>query len=447
METLNPFAIAQEQFDHASRYILGLPGGMMDSLKHPRRVVTVEFPIEMDDGTVRTFIGYRVLHNQARGPGKGGIRFHPEVTEDEVRALASWMTWKCAVLDVPFGGAKGGVICDPKAMSEGVRRRITRRYVTELGDAIGPATDVPAPDVNTDERTMAWIYDTYAMLHPGQNNLPVVTGKPLDMGGSWGRREATARGVLTVTRHALAQGVAPGLSGIRGSRIAIQGFGNVGGIAARLFVEAGAHVVAVSDSSGGIMAPDGLDLAAVERHKRETGSVVGVTDTTTISNDELLEVPCDILIPAALECQIRASNAPRIATQLVVEAANGPTTPAADRILFARGIPVLPDILANAGGVTVSYFEWVQNFENEQWDLDDVNRRLRRRMERATDAVIAKQQELNSVMPKIEGALDATPTEQPVDATPLEPADLRTAAYVLAISRVANVTLERGVWP
>ena len=360
-----------------------------------------------------------------RGPGKGGIRYHPDVTEDEVRALASWMTWKCAVADIPFGGAKGGVVCDPKKLSKGDLRKITRRFIAELGDNIGPHTDIPAPDVNTDGSTMAWIYDTYQMMHPGLNNLPVVTGKPLGIGGSLGRREATAQGALFVTQRALTRGVVPGLTALAGARVAIQGFGNAGSIAAELFAAAGARIVAVSDSRGGIHAPDGLDVRAVIAHKAEHGSVTGFPGTTAVTNPELLTLPCEVLIPAALENQIREDNAGEVQAKLVVEAANGPTTPGADRILFARGIPVIPDILANSGGVTVSYFEWVQNNENEQWALSVVNEKLAARMERATDAVLD--------------------TQARIGAT--EPIDLRTAAYVLAIGRVAEVATERGIWP
>jgi glutamate dehydrogenase (NAD(P)+) len=425
-EDLNPYHIAQQQFDRAARYVPQLHDGLLDYLRRTARVLAVEFPVEMDDGTVRTFVGYRALHSRMRGPGKGGIRYHPDVTEDEVRALASWMTWKCAVADVPFGGAKGGIVCDPKHLSATELRKLTRRFIAELGGNIGPHTDIPAPDVNTDATTMAWIYDTYQMMHPGENNLPVVTGKPVEMGGSLGRREATAQGALFVTLRMLARGAAPGLRGLRGARLAIQGFGNAGAIAADLFNRAGARVIAVSDSTGGIMAEDGLDPAAVVAHKRATGSVGGFPGSRPISNAELLTFPCDILFPAALENQLHAGNAAQVRARLVVEAANGPTTPEADRILLERGIPVVPDILANSGGVTVSYFEWVQNIENEQWALEVVNEKLAARMERATDAVIDTQQELAA-----EG----------------EPIDLRTAAYVLAIRRVADVALSRGIWP
>jgi glutamate dehydrogenase (NAD(P)+) len=436
-EDLNPYHIAQQQFDNAARHIPGLKAGLVEYLRRTSRMVAVEFPIEMDDGSVQTFRGYRAMHSRIRGPGKGGIRYHPAVTADEVRALASWMTWKCAVADVPFGGAKGGVVCNPKQLSKNEVRKITRRYISELGDDIGPHTDIPAPDVYTDAQTMAWIYDTYHMMHPGKNNLGVVTGKPLDIGGSLGRREATARGCLFATARALARGVVPGLASVQDATLVIQGFGNAGSIAGQLFAEAGARVVAVSDSTGAIVNDKGLDPNAIIAHKDRTGSVARFPGAKTITNDELLALPCDILIPAALENQIRGDNAGAVRARFIAEAANGPTTPAADRILFGRGIPVLPDILANSGGVTVSYFEWVQNNENQQWDLDEVNQKLRVKMERATDAVIDKQQEIN--------ASAAKKTDRRADH--VAPIDLRTAAYVLAISRVAQVALERGIWP
>jgi glutamate dehydrogenase/leucine dehydrogenase len=426
-EDFNPFRIAQRQFDHAARFLPSLHNGLVDFLKSPSRVLTVQFPVQMDDGSVRTFTGYRVLHSRVRGPGKGGVRYHPDVTEDEVRALASWMTWKCAVADVPFGGAKGGVICDPKRLSQNELCRITRRFIAELGENIGPHTDIPAPDVNTDGHTMAWIYDTYQMMHPGVNNLPVVTGKPLGMGGSLGRREATAQGALFVTQRALARGVVPGLTSLEGARVAVQGFGNAGAISAELFAAAGARIVAVSDSTGGVYREDGIDPQEAIAHKARTRSVAGLHGTEAVTNEELLVAPCDVLIPAALENQIHGGNAAEIKARLIVEAANGPTTPEADRILLGRGIQVLPDILANSGGVTVSYFEWVQNNENAQWSLDDVQAKLRAKMEGATDAVIDTRDRL---------ARESG-----------EAVDLRTAAYVLAIGRVADVAVGRGIWP
>jgi glutamate dehydrogenase (NAD(P)+) len=442
-EELNPYRIALQQFDLAVRYIPDLARGMIEFLKRPDRVITVEFPIETSDGSVRNFVGYRVMHNRARGPGKGGIRYHPSVSEDEVRALASWMTWKCAVLDVPFGGAKGGVICNPKLLTGDDVRRITRRFIAELGDNIGPHTDIPAPDVNTNAETMAWVFDTYQMMHPGLNSLPVVTGKPVDIGGSLGRREATSRGCLYATQRALARGVVPGLDSVEGASVAIQGFGNVGAIAAELYHEAGARIVAVSDSRGGIYRAGGLDPHVVIEHKESTGSVVGLPHAETLQSGELLEFDCDILIPSALENAIRRDNADRVRARLVVEGANGPTTPEADRILFQKGIPVLPDVLANAGGVTVSYFEWVQNLQNEQWDIDEVNKKLHAKMNRATDAVIEMQNRIN-------GSLERLETERRArgdGGEPLDPVDLRAAANVLAIRRVARVTRERGIWP
>ncbi|MEE8251059.1 MAG: Glu/Leu/Phe/Val dehydrogenase [Gemmatimonadales bacterium] len=438
-EDLNPFHIAQQQFDNAIRYIPDLKAGLVEFLKKPDRVITIEFPIETHDGTVRNFVGHRVLHSRVRGPGKGGIRYHPDVTRDEIRALASWMTWKCAVVDVPFGGAKGGVVCNPKELSTSDVRKITRRFISALGDNIGPHTDIPAPDVNTNEGTMARVYDTYDMMHPGRNNLPVVTGKPVDLGGSLGRREATARGCLFAVERALGSGVVDGLEGVKRATVVIQGFGNAGAIAAQLFQEAGARIVAVSDSQGGIYREEGLDIQAVVERKASTGSVTGLPDAQTVTNEELLTLPCDILIPAALENQIRADNAEKIRARFIVEAANGPTTPAADRILFRRGIPVLPDILANTGGVTVSYFEWVQNTENEQWDLDVVNRKLLVKMQRATDDVIDMHREINDSLEDL--------SQSRGSAESLEPVDLRTAAYVLAVKRVAHATLSRGIWP
>ena len=444
-EDLNPFHIGQQQFDRAMPWLSGIKRGLVDFLKCPVRAITLCFPVEMDDGTVRSFTGYRVLHSRIRGPGKGGIRYHPDVTADEVRALAAWMTWKCALVDVPFGGAKGGVVCDVKQHSEGELRRITRRYISDLGDNIGPHTDIPAPDLYTNEKTMAWIYDTYDIMHLGRNNLPVVTGKPIDLGGSLGRGEATGRGCLYATERLLELGVCPDLAALPGARVAVQGFGNAGSVAARLFHDAGAVIIAVSDSQGGIYDADGLDPAAVMPFKRQHGTVVGMPDTRTITNDELLELECDILIPAALENQIHRGNAARIQARVICEAANGPTTPAADRMLTERGIVVLPDIVANAGGVTVSYFEWVQNIENEQWELAAVNTKLRSKMWRAVDAVVERWKALR------ERGADSSSAIVPGAATDSSgqagDIDLRTAAVVVAVERVAQVALERGIWP
>ncbi|HEX2121361.1 MAG TPA: Glu/Leu/Phe/Val dehydrogenase [Thermoanaerobaculia bacterium] len=426
-EDLNPYNIAQQQFDQAAQYVPELADGLRTWLRGTTRLVKVEFPVECDDGVVRTFAGYRALHSRVRGPGKGGIRYHPDVNADEVRALASWMTWKCAVADIPFGGAKGGIVCDPKTLSRNDLRRITRRFVVELGDTIGPHSDIPAPDVNTTAEMMAWIYDTYDMMHPGKNNLPVVTGKPVALGGSLGRNEATARGCLFVTRRAIEQGAVPGLDSLEGATVVIQGYGNAGAIAARLFTDAGARVIAISDSTGGVYCDDGIDPDAALMHKNQTRSVVGLPGMKNISNAELLHVPCDILIPAAFENQIRGDNVDGVHTKLVAEAANGPTTPAADEALFARGIPVLPDILTNSGGVTVSYFEWVQNIENEHWSEAEVNAKLRNKMEAATDSVLQMQL----------GIRDRSGAS----------VDLRTSAFALAIQRVAQVATNRGIWP
>jgi glutamate dehydrogenase/leucine dehydrogenase len=426
-EELNPYRIAQQQFDTAAEYVANFPAGLREYLRRTMRMTTVEFPVEMDDGSTRMFKAWRALHSKVRGPGKGGIRYHPEVSADEVRALASWMTWKCAVADIPFGGAKGGVVCNPKEMSYNERRRLTRRFIAELGDTIGPHTDIPAPDVNTDANTMAWIYDTYDMMHAGKNNLPVVTGKPIGIGGSLGRNEATARGCLFVAARAIAKGAVPGLTSIDGATVAIQGFGNAGSIAAQLFRAAGARIVAVSDSTGGVYAEEGIDPDLAIAHKKKSGSVVGLEGTKNITNDELLHTPCDVLIPAAFENQIRADNVDGVSTKVIAEAANGPTTPAADKVLFERGIPVLPDILTNSGGVTVSYFEWVQNIENENWSEAEVNAQLQQKMESATDAVLQMQSEIRET--------------HKVDV------DLRTAAFALAIKRVATVAMARGIWP
>ena len=406
-EDLNPHHIARAQFDRAIPYVENIEGweGISEWLFEPERVVKLTLPVVMDDGRVRVFHGYRVLHNTARGPGKGGIRFYPTVDEDEVKALATWMTWKCAVASIPFGGAKGGVQCDPMAMSVPEKRRITRRFIASLGDDIGPHTDIPAPDMYTDAETMAWIYDTYQMMHPHAANLGVVTGKPLDLGGIPGRGTATAQGLAYVLERLLALGEAPALSGIPGTRIAIQGFGNAGRHAAFILRDMGATIVAVSDIRGGAADPNGLNLEQVEAHLKATGSVLGAPGTRDLDPKGPLEEECDILVPAALENQITLENAGRVKTTLVIEAANGPTTPGADRILADRGIPVVPDILANAGGVVVSYFEWVQNLDNEQWDAHVVQERLRAKMQRATEGVVSNYHHLVHRLLRVPGAL------------------------------------------
>ena len=435
-EDLNLCHIAQHNVDRAAEYLTELEPGLVQFLKETSQMITIQFPLEMDDGSIRMFSGYLATHSRARGPAKGGLRFHPQVTADEVQALASLMTWKCAVVDIPFGGAKGGVACDPTQLSKNELRRITRRYVSQLGNAIGPNVDILAPDVGTNAETMAWIFDTYQMTHPETNNFPVVTGKPLDLGGAPGRQAATGRGVLFAAQQALSRGVVPGLRSVEGSSVVFQGFGNVGSIAARAFAEAGARIIGVGDVGGAVANEQGLDVAALQVHVRRSGTVAGFAGGRPTNPAMLLTLPCDLLIPAALENQLRADNALRVRARFVVEAANGPTTPTADRLLFERGIPVLPDILTNAGGVTVSYYEWVQNLRMEEWEPDAIETKLKQKMQRATDAVLAKQQELN-------GPSQAAPQ----DRAPLPPADLRMAAYVLAISRVARTTQERGIWP
>jgi glutamate dehydrogenase/leucine dehydrogenase len=436
-ESFDPIIISAAQFDHAVRYIPKLKKGLVDFLKQPKRINILNFPVEMEDGSVLSFHGYRVLHNTVFGPGKGGIRFHPDVTMDEVVLLAKLMTWKCALVNIPFGGAKGGVVCDTKLLSENELRRITRRFTAELSDSIGPNTDIPAPDMYTDEQTMAWIYDTYDALHPGKNNRPVVTGKPVEMGGSFGRHEATGLGVYFATERFLSKALLPEQQTVAGARIVFQGFGNVGAIAAQAFFRNGAKIIAVSDSQGGIFCEDGLDPEAVLAFKRDNGSVVGMPNTLTITNEELLELECDILVPSALGNQIHAGNADRISAKVVIEAANGPTTPAADEILKTRGVYLLPDIVANAGGVTVSYFEWMQNLVNEQWDIDEVNERLKRKMVKAVDVVFERWQRF--AVGEQQAELDAV-----VDC---DKPDFRCIALSIAIERVAHTTLLRGIWP
>jgi len=426
--------IIQEQFSRARRHLDHLEPGLVDYLRLPLRTITVNLPVEMDDGHVENFSGYRVLHNDLLGPGKGGIRFHPAVSLEEISALAALMTWKCALVRIPFGGAKGGVTCDPKQLSRREQRRITRRFIAGLGDNIGPYTDIPAPDMYTNAQTMAWVYDTYDNLHPGENNLPVVTGKPLELGGSEGRDEATGRGCVFALERALALGLVPGLDDVDGARVAIQGFGEVGRVAARLLVGQGARVIAVSDSRGGVLAEDGdgLDLDAVAAQKAAAGTVVGLPATRSITNDDLLALPCDVLIPAALGGQIHAGNAERVQARLIVEGANRPVTPEADDILSAKGIRVLPDILANAGGVTVSYYEWVQNIEHHSWPLESINGRLLARINSATDRVVSRWRTL---------------TADCADGPDGPCTNLRTAALVEALERLALVVEQRGIWP
>src|SRR5687767_14365227 len=406
---------ALEQFDLAADR-LGLDPGIRQVLRIPQRELTVNFPVEMDDGRVRVFSGYRVQHNLARGPAKGGIRYHPHVDLDETRALAMWMTWKCAVVRLPYGGAKGGVVCDPKLMSQRELERMTRRYATEISVLIGPDSDIPAPDMNTGPQTMAWIMDTYSM-HRGYSISAVVTGKPLSIGGSEGRTDATGQGVVYCIEQAAEH---LGMK-VEGARVAIQGFGNVGEASARLLHATGARVVAVTEETGGVYNPDGLNPADLLRYKQEMGTVVGAPRTRPISNAELLELDCDVLVPAAIASVINGSNAARVKAKIVAEGANGPTTPAADRILSERGIFVIPDILCNAGGVTVSYFEWVQDRDAYFWSIDEINARLKRIMVNAFQDVLrfSRQHEVN----------------------------LRLAATMLGVNRVAEATLTRGIYP
>jgi glutamate dehydrogenase (NAD(P)+) len=403
-----------DRFDTAAE-VLGLDTGMVRYLKTPQRQVSVSVPIRLDDGSLEVYTAYRVIHNRQRGPAKGGIRYHPGVTLEEVTALAAWMTWKCAVVDVPFGGAKGGVVCDPKEMTESEIEKVTRRYVAELADVLGPEKDIPAPDVNTDERVMAWVMDTYSRyarhLEPA-----VVTGKPLTLGGSSGRREATGRGVAICALEALAcLGLPPS-----DARVVVQGFGNVGSMAAKFLSERGCKVVAVSDVTGGYVNEFGIDVDAAVAHVREHGSLLGLRGGEHVPGDDVLELPCEVLCPCALEDQITDRNAPRVKARIVVEGANGPTSSGADPILEGMGVFVVPDILANAGGVTASYFEWVQNRQGYNWPRVELDARLKRVMVEAFDGVYRASREYGVSM--------------------------RLAAYCLGVKRVANALELRGVW-
>ena len=412
---VGPWGIFLQQVDRVEPY-LGDLARWIETLKRPKRILVVDVPIHLDDGSVRHFEGYRVQHNTSRGPGKGGVRFHQDVTLSEVMALSAWMSIKNAAVNVPYGGAKGGIRVDPKTLSRGELERMTRRYTSEIGIIIGPNKDIPAPDVNTDEQIMAWMMDTYSM-NQGSTATGVVTGKPVDLGGSLGRREATGRGVFTVGMEAARH---IGLD-VSTARIAVQGFGNVGGVSGKLFAEAGARVVAVQDHSGTIYSEAGLNVPALLQHVKNTGGVGGFGGAEVMANDAFWDVPCDILIPAALEAQITAANAGRITARLVIEGANGPTTPQADDILQERNILVLPDVIANAGGVTVSYFEWVQDFSSFFWDEDEINARLVRIMKEAFNAVWLVAQE-NKV-------------------------SLRTATFIVACKRILHTRELRGLYP
>src|SRR5687767_13654042 len=408
------FGAMLQEFDLAAR-ILKLEPGIWKILTRPKRQIIVSCPVQMDNGEIEVFTGYRVQYNITLGPAKGGIRYHPDVSLDEVTALAAWMTWKCAVAHIPFGGGKGGVVCDPTRMSKREIEALTRRYVAEIIDAIGPEKDVPAPDVNTNDQIMAWVMDTYSM-HVGHTSTAVVTGKPIEMGGSLGRREATGRGVMIVTREAAKH---LGFD-IKGATVAIQGFGNVGSVSAELLSAIGAKIVAVTDWKGGVYNPRGLDVGALIAHVSQHKTVNGFPGGDRLPDEELWALDVDVLIPAALENQITMENAPLIRAKVVSEGANGPTTPEAHDHLHKRGVFVIPDILANAGGVTVSYFEWVQDRYGYFWDLTDVNSRLEKKMCEAFDDVLQTSLRHN--------------------------VDLRTAAYVVAVARVGTVTKMRGMY-
>jgi len=411
----NPYEIAKSQLKKVAE-TFSIDPNLVNVLQECKKALVVSVPVSMDDGSTRVFQGYRVTHNVARGPSKGGIRYHPDVTLDEVKALAMWMTWKCALSGIPFGGAKGGVVCNPKTMTEGELQRMTRRFTSEIINEIGPEKDIPAPDVGTDGRVMAWIFDTYSM-NKGHSVLGVVTGKPLTIGGSLGREEATARGALYCVREA----VRKQQMSLQGTTVAVQGFGNVGSYLAKFLAEDGATVIAVSDSTSGLYNPNGIDVQAAIAHKRETGSLAGFRGAEPISNDELLLLECDVLAPCALEQVITAENADKVKAKIIVEGANGPVTPTADEILEEKGVLVLPDILANAGGVIVSYFEWVQGLQEYFWKEAEVNAKL------------------NDIVTRAFNETWSTMESRDIS--------MRQAAYGLAVQRVAEATVTRGIYP
>jgi glutamate dehydrogenase (NAD(P)+) len=414
-EDLNPYRVAQIQFDIAAEH-LKLDQGLRQILRTPKRILEVAVPVKMDNGQVKVFSGYRVQHNVSRGPAKGGLRYHPNVTLDEVKALAMWMTWKTAAVNIPYGGAKGGVICEAKRMSKGELERLTRRYISEILPLIGPGRDIPAPDVYTDSQTMAWVMDTYSVM-TGEATPAVVTGKPTLLGGSEGRHDATARGTVIAVEEACKLKKI----NLRGATVAIQGFGNAGSVAARLFAEKKARVVAISDSRGGVYNSRGIDPLKALRYKDRSGTVVGMPGTSRISNDDLLTLKCDILVPAALENSITLNNAELLKARIVAEAANGPTTPHADEVLARKGITLIPDIIANAGGVTVSYFEWAQNLQGYSWSEADVNAKLE-----------------NVIRHAFQEAYESSRRHH---------VHMRTGAYIVAVERVADATVRRGLFP
>jgi glutamate dehydrogenase (NAD(P)+) len=413
---INPYQTAVQQLDEASK-LIKLDDGMRQVLANPKRVLTVSLPVKMDNNEIKVFTGFRSQHNDARGPYKGGIRYHPQVSIDEVKALSMWMTWKCAVADIPYGGGKGGIICNPKEMSEDELERLSRRYAYAISDIIGPRTDIPAPDVYTGGKEMAWIMDTYSALKGNFMQPEIITGKPLAIGGSLGRTEATGRGLSFTVREA-----AKRLKiNMNTATVVVQGFGNAGQYSAQFLEEQGAKVIAVSDSNGGVSNKDGIQVGALRKHKEKKGSVVGFPGTRPISNEDLVEMECTILVPAALENQITSKNAGKIKAKIVAEAANGPTTPDADDILYKNGIMVIPDILANGGGVTVSYFEWLQNLRREYWKEDEVNQRLDRNISKAFSDVYETHDQYT--------------------------VNMRKASTLLAIKRVVEATKIRGIWP
>ena len=411
----NPFDIAREQVRRVAD-IFAIDQRLVNILQECKKALVVSIPVTMDDGTIQAFEGYRVTHNIARGPSKGGLRYHPDVTLDEVKALAMWMTWKCALMNIPFGGAKGGVVCNPKTLSRGELERMTRRFTSEIINEIGPEKDIPAPDVGTDGTVMAWIFDTYSM-NKGHSVLGVVTGKPLNVGGSLGRLEATARGCL----YCIQEAVRKKELRLEGLRVAVQGFGNVGSFLAQFLAEEGAKVVAVSDSTAGLYNPAGIDIPAALAHKQETGTLGGLRGADAISNEELLVVDCDVLAPCALEQVITRENADKIKASIICEGANGPITPGGDEVLEDKGVLVLPDILANAGGVVVSYFEWVQGLQEYFWKEPEVNSKLRDIVTRAFNETWQVAQDRDIAM--------------------------RPASYGLAVGRVAEATITRGLYP
>jgi glutamate dehydrogenase (NAD(P)+) len=414
-EELNPFEIAKQQFNRAADY-LDLDASMRHVLENAKRQLIVSIPVKMDGGDVQVFEGYRVQHNIARGPAKGGIRYHPNVTLDEVKALASWMTWKCATVGIPYGGGKGGVICDPKSLSRNELERLTRRYAFEIAPIIGPDRDIPAPDVYTDEQTMAWIMDTISMVR-GHPELGVVTGKPISLGGSQGRAEATARGCL----YALREACRVKNMSLKDSRVVVHGFGNAGANIARLVAEDGAKVIAACDSKMAVYAEGGIDVAEALKHKAATGSLSGLRGAKEVPCEDVLEMECDILLPSALENAITLKNVGNVKTKIIAELANGPTTPGADRVLEDQGVMLIPDILANAGGVTVSYYEWVQDQYSFFWSEKQINDTLEQTIHTAFDSVYQMTQQYNT--------------------------DMRTGAYILAVGRVAEATSVRGIFP